>query len=112
MQIKSFHLLFLITLILISGTASAISLKEHTTEEWQSILAIPDNSTMLTGLQITLAIQPDQYYLPRGSEVNISGKITTMFGPIKDAPIILARGNGTIPTLLQILRPMATEIFH
>lgn len=98
MQIKSFHLLFLITLILISGTASAISLKEHTTEEWQSILAIPDNSTMLTGLQITLAIQPDQYYLPRGSEVNISGKITTMFGPIKDAPIILARGNGTIPT--------------
>ncbi|HWQ64615.1 MAG TPA: hypothetical protein VN429_09385 [Methanospirillum sp.] len=97
MQIKSFHLLFLITLILVSGTASAISLKEHTTEEWQSILAIPDNSTMLTGLQITLAIRPNLYYLPQGSEVNISGKITTMFGPIKNAPIILARGNGTIP---------------
>lgn len=97
MQIKSFHLLFLITLILVSGTVSAISLKEHTTEEWQSILAIPDNNTMLTGLQITLAIRPDQYYLPQGSEVNISGKITTMFGPIKNAPIIMARGNDTSP---------------
>lgn len=98
MQIKPLHLLFFVTLILTSGIVSGVSLTEHTTEEWRSILAVPDNSTMLTGLQITLAISPDQYYLPQGSEVNITGAISTIFGPIKNAQVILARGNATKPT--------------
>jgi len=100
MQIKPLHLLFFVTLILTSGIVSGVSLTEHTTEEWRSILAVPDNSTMLTGLQITLAISPDQYYLPQGSEVNITGSISSIFGPIKNAPVILARGNATNPTPL------------
>ena len=98
MQIKPLHLLFFVTLVLTSGIVSGVSLTEHTTEEWRSILAVPDNSTMLTGLQITLAISPDQYYLPQGSEVNITGAISSIFGPIKNAPVILARGNATKPT--------------
>ncbi len=97
MQIKPLHLLFLATLILLSGTVSGVSLTEHTTDEWRSILAVPDNSTMLTGLQITLTVSPNTYYLPQGSEVNISGTISSIFGPIKNAQIILARGNATSP---------------
>jgi hypothetical protein len=97
MQIKIFYFLIFAALITVSGVASGASLNEHTTDEWRSILAIPNSSTMLTGLQIYIAISPDQYYLLPGSEVNISGVISSVFDPIKNVPIILARGNGTNP---------------
>jgi len=57
----------LCTLIVVPGISSAALLYEHTTDEWREILAIPENTTMLTGLQITLSISPDQYYLPQDS---------------------------------------------
>ncbi|MDD1729908.1 MAG: hypothetical protein LUQ50_12665 [Methanospirillum sp.] len=98
MQIRPLCFLMLFTLIVVPGISSAALLDEHTTDEWREILAIPENTTMLTGLQITLSISPDQYYLPQDSEVNLTGSITSIFGPIKNVPIVLARGNNTAPT--------------
>ena len=103
MRVRLLHLLLFFTLIAGSGISSGALLTEHTTEEWRSILAVPDSSAELTGLQISLAIDPDQYYQHQGSSVNISGEMTTIFGPVRNAPIILARGNNTSPHPFQNL---------
>jgi len=93
---RFFSILFL-TVVLVMTTISISTgavTDEHTVGEWQSILAVDDDMTVMTGLQISLAINPDEYYLPVGTPVNISGELCSVFGPRAGAPVILATVTG------------------
>lgn len=93
---RFFSTLFLtvaMVMITISISTGAVT-DEHTVGEWQSILAVDDDMTVMTGLQISLAINPDEYYLPVGTPVNISGELCSVFGPRAGAPVILATVTG------------------
>jgi hypothetical protein len=96
---------FLLCIILATGiwTTSGALPGEHTADEWRSILAVTEDDRWLTGLQIGIAITPNQYYLTEGTLVNITGMVTNVFGPISQREIMLARGVNEAPSLYQNL---------
>ncbi|MFH0968844.1 MAG: hypothetical protein V1862_14290 [Methanobacteriota archaeon] len=97
MRIRLLFILFIAFFITFSGVSSSAVTDEHTVDEWRAILAVPPGSGMLTGLQIALTINPDQYYFPIGSTVNLTGDVYNIFGPVDNASVILAKGEGEQP---------------
>lgn len=97
MKIRLLYVLFITVLMTISGVSSGAVTGEHTIDEWKAILDVPSDSGKLTGLQISLSIDPDQYYLPFGSMVNLTGDVYNIFGPVDNASVILAKGEGGKP---------------
>lgn len=92
MKVIILYLLFSTIFITLSGVSSGAVSGEHTTDEWRSILSVPSDGGIRTGLQISLTIDPDQYYLPFGSSANLSGEVYNIFGPVGNASIVLAKG--------------------
>jgi hypothetical protein len=88
---------FLISIITLNGISSGAVTVEHTADEWKSILAVPPDSGTLTGLQVVLTIDPNQYYHSLGSSVNISGSVFNIFGPVDNASLIFTKGEGETP---------------
>jgi hypothetical protein len=90
-------------LIALSGISSGFLASDHSTDEWRTILAVPEGEGLLTGLQLSLDITPDMYYMPNGTQVTLSGELFNIFGPIPNATIILARGLDQKPEFYQEL---------
>ncbi len=93
---RQLSILFLTVILVmtVSSISTGAVTDEHTVGEWQSILAVDDEQGKMTGLQLSLAINPDEYYLPVGTPVNISGELRNVFGPLGGAPVILATMTG------------------
>ncbi len=103
MRVTSFFILFTILFALsCSGSLAALQ-AEHTADEWRSILSVSGDDGKVTGLQITLTIEPDEYYLQEGEMVNLSGVISNVFGPIPNADLTLSRGIDGAPMPYQNL---------
>lgn len=93
------HILSLMITILfmLPGPVIGAVTDEHTIDEWRSILAVDDKQGRLTGLQLSLAIEPDRYYLPVGTLINLSGELSNVFGPLNNAGVMLAIGYDEMP---------------
>lgn len=111
MRIISFFIVVIFITLAAGGIASAALPAEHTADEWRSILSVSRDDGSLTGIQIKLGIEPDQYYLQNGSGVNLSGILTNVFGPIPNADVILARGIEAKPAQYQNMTTDENGIF-
>ena len=88
--------------ILAAGAAGSVT-DEYTVEEWKTILAVGEGEGRLTGLQITLSIDPDRYYLPVETPVNLSGELFSIFGPLEGEPVIISHQDGNASSENQTL---------
>lgn len=93
--------LILVVLGIILATGASAGSPDKSPAEWKEILTIGDTRDALAGATLTLSLMPDRYYQTNGTEINLNGTLKTLFGPVKDAEILLEKNNSTENLLMQ-----------
>jgi len=63
--------------------------------QWKEILAIGEEKDYTIGADLTLSIEPDQYYCTPSDEIVLSGSLKGIFGPLSGKEITIERTNSS-----------------
>lgn len=89
---EQIFLIICIVLILTQGLSAEFMSNQETVIHWRSVLKVPETESLQTGLSISLSVTPNSYYQINGTQINITGIIRNMFGPVANAGVVLAKG--------------------
>jgi len=84
-----------IIVLVFCAISNACAASQYTHEQWKEILAIGEDKDYTIGAELTLTIEPDQYFRNPGDEIVLSGILKGIFGPLSGSDIVIERRNSS-----------------
>lgn len=84
-----------IILLVLHAIPCVITASPYSHDKWKEILAIGEDKDYTIAAELTLNIEPDQYYRKPGDEIVLSGILKGIFGPLSGSDIIIERKNSS-----------------